>query len=126
MLFLVLAFVLLCFVAYDIYSGVAIWWMALGGLAVGLVIGFIYGRLARVRWHETEEKIVRQNDVFAYVLIAAYIALSWGRDVLLGDILSGAALTAVSLAVASGVLIGRFIGMHIVLMRTIKAGRPKA
>ncbi len=124
-LFLLIAIVMLGIMAYDVIRGDAAWWMALAGIAVGLVIGFIFGRLARVRWHETEEKIVMQNDAMSVVLIVVYIGLAMLRNVLLHDILSGAALLAVTFALASGILFGRFLGMHISIMRVLHEGRSQ-
>jgi uncharacterized membrane protein YjjP (DUF1212 family) len=108
---------------YNISIGVVSWWMGILALVVGLIIGFIYGRLTRIQWHPTEEKIVTRMDSIAYVLIAGYILLSLVRDWLLGDILTGAALTAISLAVVSGILLGRFFGLHISIMRMLRTGR---
>jgi hypothetical protein len=65
-----------------------------------------------------------QYDIMAYLLISAYIILSILRDWLLGDILSGAALEAVSLAVLAGVLIGRILGLNVAIMKLIRGPRP--
>jgi MFS family permease len=120
MLFLGISAVLIAFVLYDLVTGQAPAWMLLAGFFVGLGIGYLYGRLARLRWHADEETIVRHNDVLGYVLIAGYMAVSYEREVLLHDYLSGAALIAVSLAVGSGVLIGRFLGMQFIMLRMIR------
>lgn len=118
-LFLIIAVVMFGIMAYDVVLREAPWWMALAGLAVGLGIGFIFGRLARVRWHDTEEKVVTQNDAMGIVVIVAYIGVAALRNVVLHDILSGNALLTVTFALAAGVLFGRFYGMHISIMKVL-------
>lgn len=119
-IFLVIAVLMFGVMSYDVLEGQAAWWMAALGVIVGLVIGFVFGRLARVQWHESEEKIVTQMDAIGVVVIIAYIGLAVLRNVLLEDFLSGTALTTVSFALVSGILLGRFFGMHISIMKVLK------
>jgi hypothetical protein len=112
--------ILLGIIAYDIYTGVMSLLVGIIALIAGLLVGFIYGRLARLRLHETTQQVVMQYDVITYVIIAAYILLSYFRDVLLSDYLSGAALEAVSLALVSGILIGRIFGLNIAILKLLR------
>lgn len=119
-IFFLISFVLLFLVVQDMINGVLAWTTGLIALAFGLVLGFIYGRLSRVQWHETEDKIVMRYDVLGFVLIGAYIVLSIFRNLLLDHYFSGVALESISFAVLAGVLIGRFFGLHIAIMRVLR------
>ncbi len=120
LMFLGISLVILCFMVRDIVVGDVVWWMALIALAVGLVLGYIFGRLVRVRWHENEEKIITQMDTAGFIVIGVYILLSIGRNFLLRDFFAGAALTAITLAIVAGVLFGRFIGMNVAIMQVLR------
>jgi hypothetical protein len=120
LIFAIGGIILLGLIGYDVSIHVISVEAGIISLIVGLVIGFIYGRLARVRFHKTTQQIVMRYDVITYVIIAAYILLSYFRDMLLSDYLSGAALEAVSLAVVSGVLIGRIFGLNIAILKLLR------
>jgi hypothetical protein len=126
LIFFVGGIILLGIIGYDVYTRVITWEAGLLALAIGLIIGFVYGRLSRVRWHETSQQIVMQYDIVTYVIIAAYLLISYFRDILLSDYLSGAALEAVSLAVVAGVLIGRIFGLNIAIMKVLRIQKPSA
>ena len=119
-LYFFISIVLLVLIAYDVVVGDTSWLVAFGALLFGGVIGFIYGRFARVRWHETEEKIVMRYDALAIILIVAYVLFSYLRDWFLGRLLGGAALEAVTFAVLAGLLFGRVLGLHIAIMRVLR------
>ncbi|MDR3547777.1 MAG: hypothetical protein P4M11_05855 [Candidatus Pacebacteria bacterium] len=124
--FLFIAIALIAFAGYDIFIGQIRWWVALISLFVGGLIGFIYGRLVRVHWNEDEEKVATRMDAVGIVLIIFYIAFGYLREWLLGHLFSGIELTDIALALAGGLLIGRFLGMHISLMRILREHRPDA
>ncbi len=119
-LFFLISFVIGFLVLTDVIKGEAAWWMALAALAVGLVIGYIYGRFARVRWHPTEEKIIMQYDVLGFIIIGAYILFGIFRELLLEHFLGAVALQAITFSVLTGVLIGRFLGLHVANMRVLR------
>lgn len=118
-IFAVITVLLAGFVAYDIATGAAAAWMLGLALVIGLPLGYVFGRLTRVVWHEGEEKVVQQMDVLGFVLIGLYVLVAVLRNVILRDLVSGATLTAVSLALATGLLIGRFGGLYISIRRAL-------
>lgn len=118
--FLVIGIFLLGLFLYDLLLGEVSWPIGIGALIVGCIIGYMYGRLTRIIWHESREQIVMQVDIVYFILIGGYIALSIARETLLKDFLSGAALLAVSYAVAAGILLGRFLGVHGKIMHTLR------
>jgi hypothetical protein len=123
--FFVVSVALIALIGYDAFTGGVPWWMVLVSLAVGVFIGYLYGRFARVRWNESEEKIIMRYDTIALVIIGVYILFSFARDWLLSDLLSGAHLETVSLAVLAGLLFGRFFGLHSAIMRVLRTKKEK-
>ena len=122
-LFLVIAIGLVAFSIYEVVIGDVSWSVTLIAFLLGGVIGVIYGRLVRVHWDESESKIVTRMDTIGFIIIVAYVVLAYFRESLLAHFFAGAALTDVGLTLAGGLLIGRFFGMHISLMKTIRAHR---
>jgi len=123
LLFLAIAIALLLFAIYSVIEGQMSWWMGLITLLIGGVLGFIYGRLIRVHWNERESKIVTQMDAVGFAILAIYILFDYFRDTILSDFFTGALLTALGLTLAGGILIGRFFGVHVSLMRMIRQHR---
>jgi hypothetical protein len=122
-LFLVIAIALIGFAFYEVATGVMSWWVGGLTLIVGAAVGYVYGRLVRVQWDEHESKVVTRLDTVGVIIIIAYIVLAYFRETLLADFFTGAALTAIGLTLAGGILIGRFFGMHLSLMRVIREHR---
>lgn len=120
-IFLAIAVVILGFIVLDVWHGDLSWYLALLALAIGVGVGIVLGRLLTVKWHETEERVVSEMDIAGGVAIALYIAFDLSRDWIFGHWLSGPALAAFTLAILSGALFGRFIGMLISAGRVIEA-----
>jgi hypothetical protein len=124
-LFLVIAVALVVFAIYEVIIGDMDLLTGVLTLLVGAVFGFIYGRLIRVRWNEDEEKIITRMDTVGFIIIAIYLILSYFRETLLAHFFSGTELTAIGVTLAGGILIGRFFGVHVSLMRLIREHRAQ-
>jgi hypothetical protein len=122
-IFLAIGVVILGFIAYDITTGVLAWWVAFLAIVFGLLVGYGIGRAGRIRWHDTEDKIVSQIDIVGVIAILLYIGVRFGSLYLLGEVLSGAALSAATLAVLGGALVGRYLGTRHTIVRTLDRGR---
>jgi peptidoglycan/LPS O-acetylase OafA/YrhL len=123
-LFLIIAIGLIGFAIYATVVGEMGWEPGLIAFMIGAVFGYIYGRLIRVHWNESESKIITRMDAIGLIIIAIYLVLSYFRETLIAHFFTGAAITAIGLTLAGGILIGRFFGMHVSLMRTIREHRP--
>jgi hypothetical protein len=110
-LFLLIAVGIFGFIVYDVVMGALSWWIAGTALLFGLAIGYVLGRAMKAQWHETEDIIVLKMDRLAMLALGAYVVIDLSRNWLLGHWLTGVALTAAALAVLSGALFGRFLGM---------------
>lgn len=114
-IFLLIGLAILGFVTADVVRGDLPFLFALGAIALGIGIGYIIGRVANVKWHDTETKVVTQMDAIGFIAILAYIGVRLVGNWLFAHWLSGAALSAFTLALLGGALVGRFLG----LMRAI-------
>lgn len=123
-IFALIALILLGFATYDVLRGDLAWWEAVVTLVLGLGIGYLFGRAVKIRWHDEEEKVISQMDLLGGLAIGAYILLAIGRRFVLGEFFTGAALTAITLAAVSGILIGRFLGMRQNIRRALAEERP--
>lgn len=119
-IFLVIALIIFGVVLRDVYEGLLTWQLAVVGIGIGAVIGYILGRILTVSWHETKQKAVLEMDVVGIIAIILYVALRVSENWLFGHWLSGAALSTLSLAVLAGVLLGRFLGLRISVMKLIE------
>jgi ABC-type amino acid transport system permease subunit len=119
-IFFLISLALIAFIGYEVYIGDGAWWMALASLIVGAVVGFLYGRFARVRWHETQEQVIMQYDTIGYIIIGLYILFSFFRDWILGHFFAGAVLETLTLSLVAGILFGRFFGLHSAIMRVLR------
>ncbi len=107
-IFLAISLVMLAIVFYDLWENVITWPMVLIGGGVGLIAGFIVGKLYGIVWHEDTQKIVTRMDRFGMFVIALYIGFSLFRRQLFGHFIQGPALTAMPFASVGGVMAGRF------------------
>ncbi len=102
---------LLVAVSYDAITGeIGLGLVALG-LVIGLAVGFVVGKIFKLRWHQDTAKVVMSIDKMGFVLIAVYIAFRVFGEQLLGEYVHGAALSALTFAFLLGILVGRFVGV---------------
>ncbi len=123
-IFQLISVALLGFIAYDTYLGYVSWWQALLAIIVGLGLGFVMGRLMKVRWDADDERVVTQMDVIGVIAIVAYIILALLRNAVLSQWLSGSALTTISLSLVAGILYGRYLGMRRSIRKVLKENAP--
>ena len=107
----VAAIFLLVAVAHDaVIDDIGLGMVALG-LAIGLIVGFLSGRMFNLKWHPDTEKVIMTMDAMSFVVIGLYIAFRIFGTQLLGDYLHGEALTAFTFALLGGLLLGRLVSM---------------
>lgn len=78
---------------------------------VGLLVGYVAGRMFLITWHEDTQKVIMRMDRTSIFLVVAYVAFRILSTRLLGDYFTGVALTAISFAAVDGILIGRLISV---------------
>lgn len=85
--------------------------LAVSGFAVGIMIGFLAGRMFIIFWHPETEKVVSRLDTVGFVILLMYVLLAVGRRWFLGHWLHGAELNAFGLSILTGLLLGRLLSM---------------
>lgn len=108
-------------VIYDSLMGQIGAWLALAGFAVGLAIGFAVGRIFKLAWHEDTRKVIMNLDRMSFVLIAVYVAFRIFGNELLSQYLQGAALSALTFSLLSGILLGRLVSVWRGIGRILRA-----
>lgn len=108
---LVLSFV----VGYDVYTNVISIPLATVGILLGLIIGFLVGRMYKVDWHQKKKKVIANVDRTGAFIIVAYILLSILRVWLFKQWLHGPLLTAFTFSAITGIMAGRlmFLGLNV-------------
>ena len=119
-LFGAIAIIIVFFIARDVWIGDISWWLAAIALLIGTGVGTLLGRLLTITWHETEEKAVSEMDIGGALALAGYIVFELSRNWIFGHFLAGAALSAFTLAVLSGAIFGRALGMRISIFRLLR------
>lgn len=110
-IFAVISLAMFGIVGYDIADGVFGVELAGLGISVGLIAGFVVGKLYAIKWHEDSRKIVTRLDTIGVVVILVYIGFSIFRRQLFGQFIHGPALTAITFASVGGVMIGRLLAV---------------
>ncbi len=110
-IFMIIMSVIIGIVAYNIFLNQISAILAFAGLALGIVIGLMAGRMFKMSWHIETEKVVSRMDKIGFIFLAMYIAVEIGRKWFFGHWLEGAQLNAFGLAFLSGLLLGRFLSM---------------
>jgi hypothetical protein len=112
---------LLAAVAYDALAGQIGLGLVAIGLIVGLIIGFAIGRIFKLAWHEDTRQVIMNLDKMSFVLIGVYIAFRVFGDELLKHYIQGSALSALTFALLSGILLGRLFSVWGGVRRILKA-----
>ena len=99
--------------------------LAIGGFLFALAVGLALSRMFRIFWHEEQEKVVSQLDVFGTILLVVYICAELGRKYIFQHWLSGAELNAFGLAILTGLLLGRFLGTAIQIRNILSISKPR-
>ena len=95
--------------AYDIFQNTISFVLAGGGLLLGIVIGFIAGRMFVTKWHEQANKVVAQIDEVGVGVLILYVLFSVFRNRIFGHWLHGPTLTAFTFSIIGGVMLGRLL-----------------
>jgi hypothetical protein len=122
-IFLAIGIVILGIIVRDTLAGELSVPLALLAVVLGIALGYPLGRAARLKWHETEERIISEMDIVGVIAILAYIGVRLGSRWLVGQWLSGTALSTFTLALLGGALLGRYLGTRRTLKRVLDRAR---
>lgn len=94
--------------------------LALLGVALGLTIGLIAGRMFKIFWHTETQKVVSRLDRIGTIFLMLYIGVEVGKKWLFGYWLAGAELNAFGLVFLAGLLLGRLLTMASSVRKILK------
>lgn len=120
-IFLVISSLLALFILYEIFAGSLPWYDALGAYVIGLPIGYLLGRMLKVRWRESDEQAISESDAAGTIAIVVYIGFAASREWILGHWFAAAVVLPLSLSIASGILLGRYLAIRLSINRVLAA-----
>lgn len=119
-MFLVIFMVMISIIGYDIFSKIIGYPLAITGIGLGFVTGYLAGRISRIVWHEETSKVIARMDKMGFVFLALYLAFSLSRRWIFGHWIHGAALTAFCFSVAAGIMAGRLMSTRTQIRNILK------
>lgn len=94
--------------------------LALFGLILSTSVGVLLSRMFKIFWHQKKEKVMYQLDTLGTTLLIIYIIVEINRKWFFEHWLSGATLSAFSLIILMGLLLGRFIGTFLKINKILE------
>lgn len=105
---------------WKIYLGEL--WILLGilALSIGILIGFLTGRMFKIFWHEETQKVISRLDAIGVGFLIIYIAIEVERTWFFGHWLTGVELNTFALIFVAGTLLGRLLSMIQSIKKVLK------
>lgn len=82
------------------------------GVVAGSVIGLVVSRMGKMVWDESGERIISKLDFLGLVILAAYIVFLIFKTTIIQHFVHFHDISAISLAVVAGVMLGRGLMMR--------------
>lgn len=111
-MYAIISVVMIGIVGYDISILHVSLMLAIGGILIGVGIGFFSSRSSKLMYDKELKKVISRMDLFGGVILGLYIAFSLYRKNLIGYFVHGPSVAAVSFALVAGVMMGRIIGLR--------------
>lgn len=103
-IFLIITGVLIYEISHNNVAG----YLALFGFMLGIVIGLLVARrMHNISWDAETSKAVTKMDRLGIIILVLYIVFAISRHWILSHWLQGVALSAFSLSIAAGGMLGR-------------------
>ncbi|MGI4885437.1 MAG: hypothetical protein ACRYFR_10815 [Janthinobacterium lividum] len=93
----------------------------LGSVGLGLGLGLLVGRMAKVTWQEDAAQVVAKMDKLGGLILGLYLVVSLARWWVLGHWFAGHELTAVALSFTGGIMLGRLLFTRHAVVKALKA-----
>lgn len=119
-IYFLISLILIGVTIYEIVSGVVPVLFALIGIGIGIFLGIITARMFHLSWSHDAKKIVSQLDIFGGVILVLYIIFAIFRSRLIGYFIHGTAIGGVSMAIVTGIMIGRVLGTRGRIIQILK------
>jgi hypothetical protein len=122
-LYFLISLILICVVLYEIISGVVPLSFAFFGVVFGILLGIVTARMFHLSWNKDVKKIVSRLDMMGGVILVLYIIFAVFRGRIIGHFIHGSAVGGVSVALVTGIMLGRVLGTRGRIMQILKEQR---
>lgn len=114
--FIVLSSVIIYEVSQDYLEGSA----CVGAIMLGMLMGAVFVRRKRIYWEEETSTIIARMDRIGIAMLAVYILFAVSRHIFLHNWLHGRQLTAFSLSLTAGAMLGRLLSIRSQIRQILK------
>lgn len=114
--FIVLSGIIIYEVSQDYLEGSA----CVGAIMLGMLIGAVFVRRKRIYWEEETSTVIARMDRIGIAMLVIYILFVVSRHVLLHNWLHGRQLTAFSLSLTAGAMLGRLLSIRSSIRQILK------
>lgn len=119
-IYLVISVILFCLVLYNILIGDLNLPVSILAILIGVGIGILSARMFKISWNKDAQRVISRLDTFGIIIIGLYIIFGTIRTRVLEHFLPMPQVTALSFALASGLILGRFLGMRGKIIKVLK------
>jgi hypothetical protein len=118
--YLSLAIILAGFVVYNSYHDSISGFYPLGGVIIGIGIGFAITRIHKISWDKNAGKVVAQIDLFGLGILILLILFQIFRKKIVSEFVDDIDVTTTSFSVLAGIMYGRVLGIRGDVVRILK------
>ena len=119
-IFFIVFTILVCVTVYEIVQQyISILSVATAAI-IGLVTGALFVRRKKIYWEEETSRVIARMDRIGIAVLIIYILFFFARHFFLEYWLHGHELTAFSLTITAGAMLGRLIVMRTQIRRILK------
>lgn len=117
------------FVVFVILIGVIIYEISqqyleasacVGAMMLGILSGAVFVRRKRIYWQEETSQVIARMDKIGIAILVIYILVWIARHLILHNWLHGHRLTAFSLSLAAGAMLGRLLSIRSQVRQILK------
>lgn len=119
-IFFIVFIVLIGIIVYEINRQYLPAAACIGAIMLGVLIGAVFVRRKRIYWEEETARVIARMDRLGIGLLIIYIIFAISRHWLLHQWLHGDELTAFSLSLAAGAMLGRLLSMRSQIRQILK------
>ena len=113
LIYIILAAIILGIALYEAWIAQYFWWYIVGLWGGAVMLGVLFARIFHIRWDEDQELITSKIDRVGIVVLVFYILFAFSRRFIIQEFIHGhAKFIAIYMALASGVMFGRFVGIY--------------
>lgn len=119
-IFMVISVVLSAIVGYEILTSRVSLLLATIGLLIGTGIGVFTARMYLFSWDKDARQVISRLDLLGIGILILYILASIFRGRIIGYFVQPSYVTGMSIAVVTGLMIGRILGTGHRITRILK------